>query len=111
MNTRASLFFRASFVLSMVALAFGFLLGLLKTRHGHAHDLRRQFPFYLLLWRFIRTDAAESFFARFRRAVMNPDHWGAIIVFANAAMALVVSAWAVKLAVAEWPYIAGMLAG
>jgi len=36
---------------------------------------------------------------------MNPDQWRAVIIFGNAAMALLVSAWAVKLALSEWPFI------
>ena len=110
MNTRAPLFFRVAFVLSMVALALGFLVGIRNARHGHAHDLRRQFSLHVLLWRFVRADVAESFVDRFRRTVMNPDQWRSIIVFVNAAMALVVSAWVVKLVVSECPYIVEALA-
>ena len=32
---------------------------------------------------------------------MSPDQWKAVIIFGNAAMALLVSAWAVKLALSE----------
>jgi len=40
---------------------------------------------------------------------MNPDQWRVIIIFGNAAMALVVSAWAVKLIIALWPIISDSL--
>ena len=36
---------------------------------------------------------------------MSPDQWKAVIIFGNAAMALLVSAWAVKLALSEWPFV------
>ena len=40
---------------------------------------------------------------------MNPDQWRAIIIFGNAAMALVVSAWFVKLCIGLWPTISEAL--
>ena len=36
---------------------------------------------------------------------MSPEQWKAVIIFGNAAMALLVSAWAVKLAQSEWPFV------